>query len=297
MPSSYRAYLGENMYSVSATSPYQVVKSSLMGEDPTTLTTIPCADRPAITAVIPGHLILACNGGPIKQVVLVSVDDGQTAVIFQRRMTAPVMSFASWTGQWVYWFAEQWTEPGGLIAWGLVDGHGRPAPKEVLRQFEELPAATEVLNDLDGNFFIVRDQVLEKWEGSRFSPVGRLGGQRLEAAGDGQVIVSTVESLPSDIVGTYTLETLSPLRKIVSWTVHGAPVVGMTYSINYGPGWVDLYFPLQHKRYFFEDVIGWPMSANGQIYFRSSHGYERLVIVGKGMHTMTQPPGAGGFWP
>lgn len=74
-------------------------------------------------------------------------------------------------------------------------------------------------------------------------------------------------------------------------------MVGTVYSINYAPGWVDLYFPLQHKRYFFRDVIGWPTVANGQVCFRSSHGDGRLVILGKDMHTTTQPPGAGGFWP
>ncbi|MDI3317676.1 MAG: hypothetical protein QJR14_08695 [Bacillota bacterium] len=303
IPNSYRAYLGEAMYTVSATSPYRVVKGSLTGEDPTTLTSVPCGARPDITAVIPGHLVLVCNGGPVKQVLLVSVEDGGTAVVFQRRMEAPILSTAAWTGEWVYWRAVQWTEPGPFLAWGLVDGHGRPAPAEVMRRFAEVDKARDILNDLDGNLFLIRDRdgLLEKWDGTRFSPVGPLDGQRLEAAGDGQVVVSSIASGPPGEPGatTCTLESLDPPRKIRSWRVEGRehpPVVGMVYTIDYSAGLVDLYFPLQQKRYLFKDVFGEPVVFGGQVYFKSSQGWERLVITAPGTHTMIEPPGTGAFW-
>lgn len=291
MPSSYRAYLGESMYTISQTSPYRVVRSLLTGEDPATLATIPCTERPAFTAAVASDLILACNGGPDKQVLLISVDDGQRAILFQHSGPLPVMAFGFRAGRWIYWWAQPWTEGGDFGAWGLVDGHGRPAPEAVRRQFAEVERAGEVWNDLEGHFFIVVDGMLEEWAGDRFSPVGPVGSQRLEAVGDGRVIVSTVQSLPDDIISTYTLETLNPLRQVVSWTVHGVQVVGMTYTISVAPGLVELDFPLQHKHYALKDVIGQPQSANGQVYFRSSRGYERLVITAPGMNAMTD-----GFW-
>lgn len=68
-----------------------------------------------------------------------------------------------------------------------------------------------------------------------------------------------------DIVAAHALETLRPPRKIVSRTVHGVRVVGMTCTVTLDFGSVDLYLPLRHKRYSFKDVPGQPSTDSAQL--------------------------------
>jgi hypothetical protein len=283
-----------------------------MGLHPSTVASIPCDSRPAVTAVFQAHLLLACNGGPVKEIILVSTHTGRTALLLRHRMAAPIMAYANWTGKYVEWYAEQWTEPGGFSAWGVSDGDGRPAPASV-RQELSVAATASSLNDLKGDLFILRGHTLEQWHADHFTVVGRLlPDQRLVAAGGGRVVVETLNSTPSGAIKsvTYTLESLNPLRKIISWDVRGDAMAGMVYSISYSCYGFDLYFPLQHKHYV--RLTGYsspprlspqpseacsPDISNGQIYFPALHGYERLVVGGRSTSTMVAPPGIGGLWP
>lgn len=114
-----------------------------------------------------------------------SVDTGHSAVVFHRKMAAPIMSYAIWTGKYLLWEAEQWTEgPGRGGTWGVTDGLGRPVPDSVKQALSPAPHGF-VLDDLNGHlFFFENYHELEEWTGKVFAPVGPVADPRVNAAGE-----------------------------------------------------------------------------------------------------------------
>lgn len=183
------------------------------------------------------------------------------------------------------WYVQQSEGPAPLLGSGVLDlktGQNEPIPNSMNADLHVSP---------NGTLYAVHSDILSKWTGKAFEPLGKLPNLRVEAVGnDGIVWASAIP--PSNAPYSFEIALVRETpgsTKTQSWQVDGGSNVFGPGFVAWTPdgisGEVKILFPEVHRTLTFPEASGQPLlygkfgSPNYQIITNTKQGPVVIEIV------------------